>query len=86
MTVGAGVNWQSSSWLSATSPSGSTRATQKSYALAALMARYSLTPQADVAVNINNLFDQRYTVMNGFYNQVLYGEPRNVTLTVNYRF
>lgn len=86
VTVGAGVNWQSSSWLSATSPSGSTRATQKSYALAALMARYSLTPQADVAVNINNLFDQRYTVMNGFYNQVLYGEPRNVTLTVNYRF
>lgn len=86
VTVGAGANWQSSNWLSATSPSGSARATQKSYALAALMARYSLTPQADVVVNINNLFDQRYTVMNGFYNQVLYGEPRNVTLTLNYRF
>ena len=86
LTIGAGANWQSSSWLAATSPSGSTRATQKSYTVASLIARYALTSQADITVNINNLFDQRYTVMNGFYNQVLYGEPRNVVLTVDYRF
>lgn len=86
LTLGAGANWQSSSWLAATSPSGSSHVTQKSYVLASVMARYALSSQADVTLNINNLFDQRYTVMNGFYNQVLYGAPRNVTLTLDYRF
>ncbi|CAM4125935.1 TonB-dependent siderophore receptor [Kerstersia similis] len=85
LTLGAGLNWQSRFYQTATSPAGPVTTGQPSYALASVMARYAITPQLDVALNINNLFDKKYAVMSGFYNQVLYGEPRNAMLTLNYR-
>ena len=47
---------------------------------------YQLTPEVNVAVNANNLFDKKYWVagfnqLNGSNN---YGEPRNFMLTVKY--
>ncbi|ABY97966.1 TPA: TonB-dependent siderophore receptor [Pseudomonas putida] len=47
---------------------------------------YQLTPEVNVAVNANNLFDKKYWVagfnqLNGSNN---YGEPRNFLLTVKY--
>ncbi len=86
LTVGGGVSWQSRFYQSATSPSGAVTAEQKPYALASLMARYAATDNIELAVNVNNLFDKKYTVMNGFFNQMLYGEPRNVMATVSVKY
>ncbi|WP_282342884.1 TonB-dependent siderophore receptor [Pseudomonas sp. PS02288] len=86
LTVGGGVSWQSRFYQSATSPSGAVNAEQKPYALASLMARYAATDNIELAVNVNNLFDKKYTVMNGFFNQMLYGEPRNMMATVSVKY
>ncbi len=86
LTVGGGVAWQSRFYQSATSPTGAVTAEQKPYALATLLARYAATAKVDLAVNVNNLFDKKYTVMNGFFNQMLYGEPRKVMATVSVKY
>ncbi|WP_315122597.1 TonB-dependent siderophore receptor [Comamonas antarctica] len=63
--------------------------TQGAYALADLVLGWQATPQLDVRLNVNNLFDRKYynalsgTV--GFPSNV-YGEPRNVMLSARYRF
>lgn len=63
--------------------------TQYAYALADLVVGWQATPQLDVRLNINNVFDKKYynalsgTV--GFPSNV-YGEPRNVMLSARYRF
>jgi outer membrane receptor for ferric coprogen and ferric-rhodotorulic acid len=85
LTLGAGLTWQSRFYQTATSPAGAAVTEQSSYALASVMARYAITPELDATLNINNLFDKKYAVMSGFYNQVLYGEPLNAMLTLNYR-
>lgn len=86
LTVGGGVAWQSRFYQSATSPIGAVTAEQRAYALASLMTRYTATDKVELAVNVNNLFDKKYTVMNGFFNQMLYGEPRNVMATVSVKY
>lgn len=86
LTLGGGVTWQSRFYQFATSPNGTATAEQKPYALASLMARYAVTERVAVAVNVNNLFDKKYAVMSGFYNQILYGEPRNVMATVSVKY
>ncbi|MCY1459510.1 TonB-dependent siderophore receptor [compost metagenome] len=47
---------------------------------------YQLTPEVNLAVNANNLFDKKYWVAG--FNQLngsnYYGEPRNFMLTVKY--
>lgn len=82
LTVGGGVNWQSSIYREDVGPNNE-RFTQKGYAVAALMARYQFTKQLSGAVNLNNLFDKKYysTAFGGFY-----GDPRNVMVTVKYQF
>jgi outer membrane receptor for ferric coprogen and ferric-rhodotorulic acid len=67
------------------SPTGRVTVGQEAYATASLMARYALTSKSTLSINVNNLFDKRYYVMTGFYNQALYGEPRNVMVTFNYK-
>ncbi|WP_121363485.1 TonB-dependent receptor domain-containing protein [Pseudomonas aeruginosa] len=86
LTVGGGVTWQSGTYQSATNPQGaSVNVEQKSYALASLMAKYRATRNIDLMLTVNNLTDRRYTLMSGFYNQVVYGAPRNIVLTLNYK-
>jgi len=47
------------------------------------MARYRLTRELSATVNLNNLLDKKYysSAAGGFY-----GDPRNVMLSLNYRF
>jgi len=85
LTVGGGVNWQSRFYQSAVSPNGTVEVGQSAYATASLMARYELTKHATVSMNVNNVFDRRYYAMTGFYNQALYGEPRNFMVTLSYK-
>ncbi len=49
------------------------------------MAKYRATRNIDLMLTVNNLTDRRYTLMSGFYNQVVYGAPRNIVLTLNYK-
>ena len=82
LTVGGGINWQDEVYTESAGPHGE-RFTQHSYALLALMARYRLTRELSATVNLNNLLDKKYysSAAGGFY-----GDPRNVILSLNYRF
>lgn len=86
LTVGGGVNWQTHVWQDVAAPegSGTWRAEQGSYALVNLFGRYQVTKQLSLQANLNNLFDKSYDTAVGQY--VVYGEPRNVSVTANYRF
>lgn len=86
LTIGGGVNWQTHVWKESAGPSGNGTfySEQGSYALVDLFSRYQLTKQLALQANINNLFDKKYdTNING---DVVYGEPRNVSVTASYSF
>jgi len=84
LTVGGGVNWQNSVYKDVVTPYGTWRAKQGSYALVDLFTRYQVTPNFSVQGNLNNLFDKTYdTNVEG---ALVYGEPRNVSVTASYQF
>lgn len=68
------------------------RATQAGYAVASLRVGYRISPHWNVALNVNNLFDRTYYTRLGsggfgpanFGN--VYGEPRNVQVTLRAKF
>lgn len=88
LTVGGGVNWEGLSYTDTTNPVTGLdeRLKVENYALVNLMARYQLQNGLSAQVNVENLFDKTYYSQIGFYNQLAYGEPRNVTLTLRYQF
>ena len=87
LTLGGGVNWQNKVWNDAGAPegNGTWRAEQGSFALVNLFGRYQVTKQLTLQANVNNLFDKKYDTSElGSY--IVYGEPRNVSVTASYRF
>ncbi|MEE4452992.1 TonB-dependent siderophore receptor [Novosphingobium resinovorum] len=88
LTVGGGVNWEGLSYTDTTNAvtGVAERLKVKPYALVNLMTRYQLQNGLSAQVNVENLFDKKYYSQIGFYNQLAYGEPRNVTLTLRYQF
>ena len=96
MTVGAAVNWQSDIYRAARRPDGTTDAkgnpntfkeniTQKSYTLLDLMARYEFDTHVSATLNVKNVLDQKYYDNVGFYNGVFWGEPRTVSLGLEWK-
>ena len=87
LTLGGGVTWQSKTYTDITGPegNGTWRARQGSYSLVDLFARYDVTKNVSLQANINNLFDKEYdnNVGNG---GIVYGEPRNFSVSATYRF
>ncbi|HEH4463181.1 TPA: ferric-rhodotorulic acid/ferric-coprogen receptor FhuE [Citrobacter braakii] len=84
LTVGGGVNWQNRVYSDTVTPFGTFRAEQGSYALVDLFTRYQVTKNFSVQGNLNNLFDKTYdTNVDG---SIVYGEPRNVSVTASYQF
>ena len=59
---------------------------QGGYALASLMARYAVSQKITVALNVNNLFDKKYALQKGDFDTVTYGAPRNMMVTLDYRY
>ncbi|MDC8758707.1 TonB-dependent siderophore receptor [Janthinobacterium fluminis] len=62
------------------------RVDQGRYAVAGLNAGYQIDSKAELRVNVNNLFDKHY--YQGVYSDVfgnLFGTPRSVMLTLNYK-
>ncbi|PVZ13635.1 MULTISPECIES: TonB-dependent siderophore receptor [unclassified Pseudomonas] len=94
LTLGAGVNAQSNI-RALSSPagqpangtsSGTTEVNWSGYAIWNAMARYDLTDNTTVTLNANNLFDKHYYTQYGFYAGAIYGDPRNLQVTVRTRF
>ena len=82
LTIGGGVNYQSE-WK--VGRYGVKPATQEGYALVNLMASYPLSDQVTIALNMNNIFDEKYySYISETTNR--YGEPRNAKLTLRAKF
>ncbi|ORM88062.1 ferric-rhodotorulic acid/ferric-coprogen receptor FhuE [Pantoea cypripedii] len=86
LTVGGGVNWQTHTWDHVAGPDGASTlyADQGSYALVDLFTRYRVNKQLSIQANLNNLFDKTYNIDVG--RNTVYGAPRNVSISANYRF
>lgn len=82
LEIGGGVSWEGSQY----SGVGAKKLTQDAFSLVNLMARYHVSEQFSVQLNIDNLFDETYFSQIGFFEQYGYGSPRNVSLGVTYNF
>jgi len=81
LKVGMGVHWQGDIHTDV----GSTRVSQDSYALLNLMAEYKLDEQWKLALNVNNVTDEKY-LSSLRWTQSLYGAPRNALLTLSWTY
>lgn len=94
LTLGGGVNAQSNiRALSspAGAPSNGTSTSPSSvnwsgYAIWNAMAKYDLSDDTSLSLNANNLFDKYYFTNYGFYAGAIYGEPRNLSVSLRTAF
>lgn len=96
LTVGGAVNWQSDFYEFANRPVGGRDAngypiterakiTHQAYTVVNLMSRYKFDDHLSASVNVNNLFDKKYYERVGFYNGVYWGDPRSITLALDWK-
>jgi outer membrane receptor for ferric coprogen and ferric-rhodotorulic acid len=79
VTVGAGVNSQSSSYRNI----GAVTADMSGRAVWSSMIKYQINPRWSATVNFNNMFDKRYySTLSSLVNASYYGDPRNVMFTL----
>ncbi|MBB5367965.1 MULTISPECIES: TonB-dependent receptor [unclassified Janthinobacterium] len=88
ITVGGGVNWQSSYYGKLWNPAAEdyARIAQGSYALLNLMVRYDISKTVTASLNVNNLFNKQYLTGLGLFETGFYGEPRNAMFTLRSKF
>ncbi|WP_454843837.1 TonB-dependent siderophore receptor [Pseudomonas gorinensis] len=86
LTLGGGVKWQSRFYQAANTGTSSLGGEQGSYALVSLLGRYAITKQITAAVNVNNVLDKKYALEKGDFDTVGYGAPRNLMVTLDYRY
>ncbi|MCW8125759.1 TonB-dependent siderophore receptor [Microbulbifer halophilus] len=84
LSVGGGVNWQSGFY----AEGSGNHLEQDAFSLVNLMARYDLSSNMYLQMNVENALDETYyNYLNaGYYNQYNYGKPRNATLRFSYNF
>lgn len=82
LTVGGGVRWQSEIYSDNLGPAKA-RFTQEAYSVVDLMARYEISKQMTLSVNLYNAFDKSYYTTTG---NSYYGAPRNVRVGLDMRF
>ncbi|WP_341646665.1 TonB-dependent siderophore receptor [Thauera sp. SDU_THAU2] len=89
LTIGGGAIWQSKtdSTINVWMVNKDLSWEQKAYTVANLMARYDVSDNLAVTLNVNNVFDKKYiaSVFSTYYSG-MYGTPRDVQLNVKYRF
>jgi outer membrane receptor for ferric coprogen and ferric-rhodotorulic acid len=95
LTVGGAVNWQSDIHEFGNRPTGQrvgdrlvterAKITQQAYTVVNLMSRYQFDEHVSASINVNNLFDKKYYERVGFYNGVYWGDPRTVTLALDWK-
>ncbi|KPN05203.1 outer membrane receptor for ferric coprogen and ferric-rhodotorulic acid [Xanthomonas arboricola] len=85
--VGGGLSWQSAIHELMSGPQGTTqRLTQGSVVLANAMARYDINQAWSAQLNVRNLFDRKYYANIVYQSQLIYGDPRDVELTLSWKF
>lgn len=92
LTIGGGISSQSQTEWS-TNPgrplgNGQYDATNLKvggYTLVNLMARYQVTENIQLSANVTNLTDKTYHRQYGFYDGLIYGEPRSYSVTLRAR-
>jgi outer membrane receptor for ferric coprogen and ferric-rhodotorulic acid len=92
LTIGGGLSSQSSTQWSTNPgrPLGGGRydasnLTVDGYTLVNLMARVQVTKQVQISANVNNLTDKTYYRQYGFYDGLIYGDPRSYSLSLRAR-
>ncbi|WDZ98231.1 TonB-dependent siderophore receptor [Herbaspirillum sp. WKF16] len=84
LTVGGNLSYQSgTSYLETYS---NKTAYQGGLTLIGLMARYDVSSQLSLSLNVENLTDKYYYTGFGGYNGYTYGNPRNAWFKANYKF
>ena len=88
LSVGGSARWESEPPKTAVNPATNARENvgQPAYLLVNAMARYKLTENVSLQLNVNNLFDKRYFNNNLWFAGYVYGEPRNVRATLRFGF
>lgn len=84
LTIGGNLRWQGKIYTEGSGPNGETF-TQDSLTLVDLMAKYALTSNVSLALNVNNVFDKSYYSGLSWATGV-YGEPRNMMVTARYSY
>ncbi|MDN3224427.1 TonB-dependent siderophore receptor [Pseudomonas nunensis] len=95
LTVGGAVNWQSDIWGNSNRPidrdaqgdliTENAKIRQGAYTVVKLMSRYEFDKHLSASLNVDNLFDKKYYDNVGFYNGVFWGDPRTVTLSLDWK-
>lgn len=86
LRVGGSLRWQGDIYRSAFLADGSTtRIGQDSYGVFGLMAGYRAGNGWETTLNLDNVTDRKY-LASLYWEQGYYAAPRNVSLTVGYRF
>ncbi|MCA1323624.1 TonB-dependent siderophore receptor [Herbaspirillum sp. alder98] len=84
LTVGGNLSYQSG--ISYLETYSAQTAYQGGMTLIGLMARYEVSPQLSLSLNVENLTDKTYYTGLGGYNGYTVGNPRNAWLKANYKF
>ncbi|MET4898702.1 TonB-dependent siderophore receptor [Sphingomonadaceae bacterium jetA1] len=93
LTVGGGLSAQSKTTWS-TNPGrplgggryDATNLTVSGYMLANLLVRYRINDHLQIGANVTNLTDKTYYRQYGFYDGLIYGEPRSYSVNMRARF
>lgn len=89
LRLGGDVRWQNSTYYvdsGVTTPAGASGVvSQPSYAVLDLLANMRLTDHLQAYLNVHNIADRKY-LASLLWGQAYYAAPRNVTLSVNYKF
>ncbi|WP_156641599.1 TonB-dependent siderophore receptor [Noviluteimonas gilva] len=86
LSFGGTLRWQSQIHVDDVLPDGApVRVEQDAYALLGLMARYEFADRWTATLNLDNVTDEKY-YPSLYWNQAFWAAPRNVSLTVAYRF
>jgi outer membrane receptor for ferric coprogen and ferric-rhodotorulic acid len=85
LTIGGGINWQSTSHTTVGTPDGTAELRQAGVPLLNLMGRYQVTDNVSVQLNANNLLDRKYYVLDEFDN-TYYGPPLSWAVAVSVKF
>lgn len=97
LTIGGGLRWQGKTWSNSQAPTGKynsngktiwqdKRFSQKSFFVVDAIARYQLTDNLTVSLNVDNLLNEKYYTMMDFYSVYSWGSPRSYMLTTRYNF
>lgn len=86
-SLGAGVNWQDGFYTYEKNPSSvSTKLTQDSFFLVDVVGKYDFSKNLSAQLNIDNLFNKKYYSSIYYAGQYIFGDPREATLSLTYKF